>query len=318
MSYSFCFIGSFSGRLKMKINRLFEIVYMLMQREGITAKILAEHFEVSTRTIYRDIETLCEAGIPIYMQQGKGGGIALMDHFVLDKSVLLKEEQEALLGVLEILKVVPESEEILRRVGTLFGEHTKSWLSIDFSEWGSSSNDYFLQIKEAILKQKIIQITYYSGQGDKSKRLIAPLQLCFKHRNWYLKAYCYEKKAIRLFKLGRIKDLEVTANYFDKAIETCLEAEENEQTWEVINMPIICMIHANLAYRVYEEFDDKQIEKQADGSFKVTLYYPENEWLYGYLLSFGPGLEVVAPYQLQRVLRNRAKKILETYEKYDR
>lgn len=300
----------------MKINRLFEIVYMLLSKENLTAKALAEHFEVSTRTIYRDVETLCEAGFPIYMQQGKGGGITLMDHFVLNKSVLLKEEQEALLGALEVLKVAPENEEVLRRISALFGEHTKSWLSVDFTEWGSQSNMYFLQIKEAILKRRIIEIIYYDGQGSKTKRAIAPLQLCFKHRNWYLKAYCYERAALRLFKLGRIKQLEETSKHFEKELESCLKEESSRQHLEGNSMiePVIVHMQSQLAYRVYDEFQEEQVEKEVDGSFRITLYYPEDEWLYGYLLSFGPGLEVLSPTRVQIGLKRRLEKMLACYQ----
>lgn len=301
----------------MKINRLFEIVYLLLGKDNLTAKALAQHFEVSTRTIYRDIETLCESGIPIYMQQGKGGGITLMDHFVLDKSVLSKEEREAFLGALEALKVAPQSEEVLGRINSLLGERTKSWIKVDFSEWGSESNAYFLQIKEAILKVQIIEITYYNGQGEKSRRKIAPLQLCFKHRNWYLKAYCYEKKALRLFKLGRIQQLEVTSDYYEKELEESLKQETNAQTFEAVTNPIELLISSQLAYRVYEEFREGQVQKQEDGSFKVTVYYPEDEWLYGYLLSFGPALKVLSPRSIQKSLKSRLEKMLGYYEKYD-
>lgn len=304
--------------VKMKINRLFEIVYMLLSKENLTAKALAEHFEVSTRTIYRDVETLCEAGFPIYMQQGKGGGITLMEHFVLDKSVLLKEEQEALLSALEVLKVAPQNEEVLRRMSALFGEHTKSWLSVDFEDWGRNSNVCFLQIKEAILQSTIIEMNYYDGQGNKTKRIIAPLQLCFKHRNWYLKAYCYKRKALRLFKLARIKDLEITKKHFEKGLETYLEVEcgqrlEDSKDYEAI----IVHVQPQLAYRVYEEFEEEQVEKREDGSLKVTLYYPEDEWLYDYLLSFGPYLEVKAPYRIRMILKGRLEKMLRYYRKYD-
>lgn len=302
----------------MKINRLFEIVYMLLNKDNLTARMLAEHFEVSPRTIYRDIETLCEAGIPIYMQQGKGGGITLMNHFVLDKSVLSKEEREALLGALETLKIAPQSAEVLSRISSLLGERTKNWLKVDFSEWGRESNEYFLQIKEAILKMQILTMTYYNGQGEESRRKIAPLQLCFKHRNWYLKAYCYEKKALRLFKLGRMQQLEVTEDYFEKDIENCLEQEIKAQTFEAGISPIELLIGPQLAYRVYEEFSSEEIQRQEDGSFKVIVYYPEDEWLYGYLLSFGPSLEVLSPSSLQIALKCRLEKMLASYEKYDR
>ncbi len=305
------------GRGPMKINRLFEIVYLLQEKESITAKVLAEHFEVSVRTIYRDIETLTEAGFPIYMQQGKGGGITLMNHFVLDKSVLLKPERQELISALEVLKVTPQNEEMLRRMSMFLGEAQKSWMSVDFNDWGRNPKEEFLHIKEAILQRRIVSMNYYNGQGEKTKREIAPLQLCFKYRAWYLKAYCYRRKAMRLFKLGRIKDLELTNAHY----EECLEEYLKETSFEVAQNPldevIVLQIESKLAYRVYEEFEEEQIQKLGDGSFEVIVHYPEDEWLYNYLLSFGPYLEVKSPQHIRNILQKSLEKMLMRYTKYD-
>lgn len=301
----------------MKINRLFEIVYLLQEKESITAKVLAEHFEVSVRTIYRDIEILSEAGFPIYMQQGKGGGITLMNHFVLDKSVLLKPERQELLSALEVLKITPQNEALLKRISMFFGETQRNWLSVDFNEWGRNPKEEFLKIKEAILQREILSMHYYNGQGEKSQRQIAPLQLCFKHRAWYLKAYCYKREALRLFKLGRIKDLLFTGKHFEECLEEYLKEEAFNEAAKTHSEEIVLQIQGKLAYRVYEEFEESQIEKLEDGSFKVRINYPEDEWLYNYLLSFGPYLEVKAPQRIRNILQISLEKMLMCYTKYD-
>ena len=127
----------------MQISRLFEIVYILMNKKNTTAKELSEHFEVSQRTIYRDIDTLSQAGIPIYTNKGKGGGIGLMEHFVLNKSVLSEQEQNDILSALQGFKVTSYSDtnQVLSKLNSLFGSKNTDWIEVDFSYWNSKEED---------------------------------------------------------------------------------------------------------------------------------------------------------------------------------
>ena len=147
------------GEPIMQISRLFEIVYILMNKKSTTAKELCEHFEVSQRTIYRDIDTLCQAGIPIYTTKGKGGGIALMDNFVLNKSVLSEQEQNEILAALSGFKVATNtaSNQVLHKLGALFGNKSTEWIEVDFSNWNNNEPDKnkFNLIKETILNHKV-------------------------------------------------------------------------------------------------------------------------------------------------------------------
>ena len=138
-------------------NRLFEIVYILMQKRKTTAKELADRFEVSTRTIYRDIETLSIANIPIYASKGKDGGIGLLDEYVLNKTILSEEEQNQILFALQGMKKVKGQDEkdILAKLSILFNKKINDWIKIDFSNWGNIQEERFDIIKSAILNNFI-------------------------------------------------------------------------------------------------------------------------------------------------------------------
>ena len=179
-------------------NRLFEIIYILMQKKKITAKELADRFEVSTRTIYRDIEILSRANIPIYATKGKDGGIELLDEYVLNKTILYEEEQNEILFALQGIKKVvgKEEKDILEKMSMLFNKKINNWIRIDFSTWDkdNAQEDRFDIIKNSILNKNKIEFIYYNSNGDKLKRTVEPLQIWFKDKSWYLISYCELKK----------------------------------------------------------------------------------------------------------------------------
>lgn len=190
-------------------NRLFEIIYILMQKRKITAKELADRFEVSTRTIYRDIETLSRANIPIYASKGKDGGIGLLDEYVLNKTILSEEEQNQILFALQGMEEAKGQDEkdILNKLSALFNKKVNDWIKIDFSNWSDAKEERFEIIKSAILNKRLIQFTYYNSNGEESKRIVEPLQIWFKDKSWYLISYCKLKQDYRIFKIARMKEI---------------------------------------------------------------------------------------------------------------
>lgn len=170
----------------MQINRLFEIVYLLLDKKRLTAKELAEHFEVSSRTIYRDVELLSSSGIPLYAIKGKGGGITLLPDFVLNKTVLTDEEKTEVLSALHAMNAVnaEQATTALAKLSSLFGNTNSDWVEVDFSSWIPAEEEaaVFTTLKEAVIKKQRVTFFYHSPQGSTS-RDVEPLKLCFKEKS---------------------------------------------------------------------------------------------------------------------------------------
>lgn len=298
----------------MQINRLFEIVYILLNKKSITAKELSEHFEVSQRTIYRDIDTLCECGIPIYTSKGKGGGIGLLDSFILNKSILSEDEKNEILCALKSLQATnyKDNNSVFSKLSNLFGTTNTNWIEMDFSGWNSNSEENFSLLKHAILNTKVVSFDYYSSYGEKTTRSVEPLQLWFKDKNWYLKAFCKLKESYRIFRLSRIKNLFISDETFIRKLpEIQLESRSLEKNHDIVNLKL--NINSSQSYRVYDEFDYDQITVNDDNTFTVSASYPQGEWIYSYILSFGPDATVLEPEYVRNIIKGRLNKMINKY-----
>ena len=299
----------------MQINRLLEIVYILFEKKIVTAKELSEHFEVSQRTIYRDVEALSAAGIPVYANKGKGGGISLLDNFVIKKSMLSEKEQIDILASLHGMKAlnVPDVEPVLKKLAALFDQNCANWIEVDFSRWGSSSDEKekFNLLKTAIINKNRVEFEYYSSYGEKTNRIIEPLQIMFKGQAWYVYGFCTVKSDYRMFKVTRIKNLVLSNEKFSRNIPEVIYNESHKETNKFIKF--VMKIESGMAYRVYDEFGQGDITKNADGSFIVTTYLPEDEWVYGYAMSFGDYGEVLEPEHVREIIKKRLENNLKKY-----
>lgn len=295
----------------MQINRLFGIIYLLLDKKRATSKELAEHFEVSVRTILRDIETLSASGIPIYTLQGKGGGISILDHYVLNKTVLTEEEQHHVLFALQSLSSTDQLDVsgILSKLQTLFDKTSNSWIEIDFSHWANREPDHekFETLKEAIIKNQAISFSYLNPYGDIAKRTAYPLKVVFKAKSWYLQGYCLSKEDYRTFKITRMQHIEMlTESFADKQFQLPPIQFSAGEAYSHIHLKMRFALH--VAYRVYDEFNQKDIIRSEDGSLLVSVRLPDDEWLYGFLLSFGTAVRILEP---QYVNENLLQKIEE-------
>lgn len=297
----------------MQESRLFKIVYHLLDKGQTTAPELAEKFEVSVRTIYRDIDALSGAGIPIYSETGRNGGIHLMNDFVLDKVVLSKEEKQEILTALQSINSTKNisSHQTLQKLSAIFNLNSDNWLEVDFSRWGNkgTDNEKFELLKSAVVHQKCVKITYANSYGEIYERIVQPLKMSYKSMSWYLKACCTEKQDYRIFKLTRIIDFQVLSDGFLKSSFPELD-EISSQTYN----KIVLHFPRNMSYRVYDEFDKTQISKKENGDLIVSVEMPEDEWLIGYLLSFGTQVDIIEPVYLQDIVAEQAKKIYEKYK----
>ena len=303
----------------MKINRLLEMILILLNKNTITAKELADRFDVSTRTIYRDVDELSSAGVPIYTNKGSGGGISLLENYVLHKALLTEHERDSLLLALKTLQSTkyPEIDVILNKIGALFKNTAAAdWVHIEFSPWGSGPNaeNKLLNIKRAILECKVVTFDYINASGIKSRRNIEPLQLCFKGNAWYLNGYCLARSDVRTFRLSRIRNLAVTDNAFiRRPVESFGEEEPDNIQLKYVTLKL--RFQPQDLYRVYDDYDEDRIIRNNDGTYDVTVTFPEDEWVYGYVMSFGSYVEVLEPPHIRDIVSERMKKALEYYQK---
>ena len=270
--------------LAMQESRLFKIVYHLLDKGQATAP-----------------------------EAGRNGGIHLMSDFVLDKAVLSEEEKQEILTALQSINLTNNIgiNQTLQKLSAIFCISSENWLEVDFSRWGNkgTDNEKFELLKSAIIYQKCVKITYANSYGTISERVVRPLKMSYKSMSWYLKAFCTEKQDYRIFKLTRIIDFEVLTEIFCKS-----PFPELDDTLEQCYNTIVLRFPKNMSYRVYDEFDKTMVSKKENGDLIVSAQMPEDEWLIGYLLSFGTQVDIIEPAYLKDIVAEQAQKIYEKYK----
>ncbi|MBU2699962.1 putative DNA-binding transcriptional regulator YafY [Sporomusaceae bacterium BoRhaA] len=302
----------------MKISRLFEITIILLNKGTVTARELAERFGVSTRTIYRDIDVLSTAGVPVYMNKGNGGGISLLENYAISRTIISDQESESLLLAVKTLQATqyPELDKVLQKMGSIFKNASHNdWVEIDFSHWGSMPNERnkFNDIKRAMLQRKVIRFDYVDADGCRSNRLAEPEKLLYKGSSWYLIAYCRQRQDHRMFRISRLKNVDITAGKFvPKRFPVPEKGEMKSSSKPLVQLNL--RFQAKVLNRLYDEFDDALITKNDDGSFDVKVVFPEDEWVYGYIMSFGNFVEVLEPEHIRKIIADRMEQALKIYE----
>ncbi|MEA4998356.1 MAG: YafY family protein [Candidatus Limiplasma sp.] len=300
----------------MKNDRLFQLLFLLLQKGTLTAPELSAALEVSVRTIYRDVDALSAAGVPIYAQVGKHGGIGLMEGYAMPKALFTDAEQNQILFALQSLRVADAPvDALLDKLGGLFHKRNRDWIAIDFSRWGFGRLDgeRFSQLRDAILGKRVIRIDYCNVAGAYSTRDIKPFRLAFKSRGWYVQAYCIQAQDYRLFKVSRILSLRFTGACFDDDFPDQPPVEP--PTLSVYGgQRVRLQFQPSVAYRVYDEFDPCTISADAQGMLLVTMHMQAPVDLAGYLLTFGTDALVVEPEALRDAVAGMARKIAVLYK----
>ena len=288
----------------MKNNRLFKILYYVLEKGKVTANELAEKYEVSIRTIYRDIDVLSSAGIPIYATQGKGGGIEIADDFVLKKSFLSENEQEQILIALKGLELTNKEyeNELLTKLTALSKTKNTNWIEVDFTNWqrSKSYDELFKDIKSAIINKNIVRFIYFSSNKKETSRKVKPIRLLFKGWDWYVYAFCLSRNDFRYFKLSRIKEFEILPNTFEDDFDSIVLKKEIEYEETVF---VKVKFDREMAFRVYDEVSSA-IEEDEDGSLYATVELPNDYNLYNYIFSYGDAAEVLEPKEIRDKIKN--------------
>lgn len=306
----------------MKLERMLSIITYLLNHDYVRARDLAEKFEVSVRTIYRDIETLNLAGIPVITRQGTGGGIGIVPEYKLDKSVLTEDELAYIMVALKGLNTVSRDVKIKYLIEKLSSLGDKgafvdanSEVMIDLSSW--NRNDILPsvidQLKQAIKEKKIIIFTYYS-HDQLMKRTVEPYKIIFKESNWYLYAYCTLRHDFRLFKIRKIRDLSLMDETFEprEVLLSSIHWDMKPDDKELFT--IVLAFHESLQDKLYDFFGADNYERMDDKRIKVTFSMNLCPWLYGFILSFGDQVEVIKPLRLRDIIKEMANDIAKIYQ----
>lgn len=296
----------------MKIHRLLGILAALLRREKVTAPFLAEKFEVSRRTISRDIETLGMAGIPIVTEQGKNGGISISPGYTLPKQLLTEEELTAILsGVRGIDSISPRSHRIsLEEKLSLPGE-TSSDLLIDLaSHYKDSLTEKISLLRRAIDENRQVAFRYYAENGETERRA-EPCRIVFQWGSWYLLAWCALREDFRLFKLARLWELALTDKTFSPR-EVPAEKLDFERTWQQ-NYLLKAVFEPSVKYRLVEEYGPSCYTEQKDGKLAFSMDFTFWGAMLSWVLSFGDAVTVLEPRELRETLRRQGEAYLRLY-----
>ena len=296
----------------MRDSRLFRILYYVLEKGKVTANELSEKFEVSVRTIYRDIDVISSAGIPIYATQGKGGGIEIADDFVLKKSLLSEKEQEQILVALKGLEGINKQyeNELLTKLSAFFKIKNTNWIEVDFTNW-QKDNEYdelFNDIKSAIINKNIISFKYFSSNEKETSREVKPIRLLFKGWDWYVYTFCLLRNEFRYFKLSRIRDLKILDENFEESFEDVVLIKEMEYK-DTVRVKL--KFDRKVAFRVYDELRD--IKEDEKGNLYAEIELPNDYNLYNYIFSFGESVEVLEPIEIRNNIRDMINKMSRIY-----
>lgn len=304
----------------MKVDRLLGIVIILTQKHKVKAKDLAERFEVSLRTVYRDIENIGKAGIPIVTYPGGDGGIGIADGFTLDKSALTREEMQSIVLGLKSLESVMSNASISSLLGKLSPEPDrfialKDEIIIDLaSHYRNSLAPKISLLRKAIIDKKAVQFEYYSKTG-RTIRKLEPYFIAFKWSAWYVFGYCHLRNDFRLFKLNRLLHLEMTEDTFQlrKVPEKQLNLEAFYSDPETKQYATL-ILDRSLEYVMVDEYGPESYEVIDSHSILARWDYVNEHEMVKTVLSLGGCAKVVSPKSLADAVRMEAEKIYCQYK----
>ncbi|MDF2592582.1 MAG: transcriptional regulator [Clostridia bacterium] len=302
----------------MKLDRLLAITMMLINNDIVPAKDLADKFEVSIRTIYRDIEILGAAGIPVISYQGINGGFGIMEGFKIEKGFLSTQDIDSLTATLKGISTIFQDrkyDDTLNKIQNLSSNKNNAALIMDFDNWdyhGLIKNTLSL-IQTAIEKNKIIKFNYINSSGENLLRNVEPITLILKYNTWYLYGFCSVKKDFRLFRLSRIRALEITDKTCSFEKEKIEEPKFHGEV-EVNNfIDLELKFNSNAAAKALDLFYGADISFNNDRNMIVKAHCPEGEWIYSTILSFGKNVEVLNPPHIKAIIKQKAKEIYNLY-----
>ena len=309
----------------MKVDRLVSMIMILLDKERVGAQELADLFEVSPRTIYRDIDTINLAGIPVRSTSGVGGGFEIMQTYKIDKKVFSTADLSAILMGLSSLSNMIRGEELVNALAKVRSfipadrakdiECKANQIYIDLSPWIGNRNiqPYLEMIKTALQESKLLTFEYLDRYGNKTVRTAEPYQLVLKSSHWYFQGFCHERNDFRLFKLSRTSNLQIleesfTPRDYQKPQLDISDVLATMQTYIKIR------IHKSVMERVLDYCTQEDFSPDGDAHYIVRFPFIENEYYYNVLLGFGDKCECLEPIHIRAELKRRIQDIAAIYD----
>ena len=309
----------------MKVDRLVSIIMILLNKERIGAQELSDMFEVSPRTIYRDIDTINMAGIPVRAISGVGGGFEIMPKYKIDNKVFSNADISTILLGLSNLSNMIQGDELtnaLAKIKSFIPSHSamaielkSNQIYIDLNPWLSNKNvqPYLEIIKTALQDSKILSFDYSDRHGNKTSRTAEPYQLVLKNSNWYWQGYCNIRNDFRFFKISRISNLQITTEYFTPRdyVKPQLEFFDILATLQT-NIKI--RIHKSVMDRVLDFCTEEHFSPDGNDHYIVNFPFIENDYYYNILFGFGNKCECLEPLHIRTEMKRRIHDIATLYE----
>ena len=309
----------------MKVDRLVSIILILLDKERIGAQELADMFEVSPRTIYRDIDTINMAGIPVCSVSGVGGGFEIMQKYKIDRKVFSTSDLSAILMGLSSLSNMIRGDELVNALAKVKSfipadrakdiEIKANQIYIDLSPWMGNRNiqPYLEMIKSALQESRLLSFEYSDRYGNKTVRTAEPYQLVLKNSQWYLQGYCYNRNDFRLFKLFRMSNLQIQEEFF-----TLREFQKPQLDFtdmiETMQTKIKIRIHKSIMDRVLEFCVYEDFAPDGDEHYIVSFPFRDKEFYYNILFGFGDKCECLEPLHIRNEMKRRIHDIASLYE----
>ncbi|UNK19625.1 YafY family transcriptional regulator [Paenibacillus sp. N3/727] len=311
----------------MKIDRLLAITVLLLNRGRVSAKELSERFEVSSKTIYRDMDTLNQAGIPIVAHQGISGGFEIMEQFMIDRHWLSIEEMSSLVTAVKGINCAlddKETDALLQKVKSLLQKAQRGYaqdkredrLIMDMNPWGQRNGikETMQLLKQAVDERRRTAIEYISSGGRSQNRIIEPVSLILKSSIWYVHAYCTLRKDFRVFRLSRIQHAALTEEKFEPLEAPVIEQFQWDTSWsDTPEESLVLTFRSEARQRIADVFHPDEVTMLPGGAFRVEVVLKPDDWFYGMILSFGDLVKVESPDFVAEEVVRRAQQIMGRY-----
>ncbi len=309
----------------MKVDRLVSIIMILLDKERIGAHELADMFEVSPRTIYRDIDTINMAGIPVCSTSGVGGGFEIMPKYKIDRKVFSTTDLSAILMGLSSLSNMIRGDELVNAIAKVKSfipadrakdiELKANQICIDLSPWMGNRNiqQYLEVIKTALQESKLLSFEYADRYGNKTARTAEPYQLVLKSSHWYWQGYCHKRNDYRLFKLSRISNLQMQEETF-KPRDYQKPTLDFVEILETMQTKIKIRIHKSVMDRALDFCSYADFSQDGNEHYIVSFPFIENDYYYNILFSFGDKCECLEPLHIRTEMKRRIHDIATLYE----